>query len=76
MSDSTNITTMDPTVVAMKLKELELMKAKAAEKAEKQKLYNEKRRIWMQLMIVKAEKANIVVTPEEVEAELKKIKKA
>ena len=76
MNESTNITTMDPVVIQMKLKELELMKAKAAEKADKQKLYNERRRIWMQLMIAKAEKQGVTVTPAEVDAELKKIKKA
>lgn len=73
---NTNITTMDPVVIEMKLKELELMKAKVAEKADKQKLYNERRRIWMQLMIAKAEKQGLTVTPEEVDAELKKIKKS
>ena len=76
MSESTNITTMDPTVVAMKLKELELMKKKEGEKKAKQAAYNERRRVWMSLMIDKAAKANITVTDEEVLAELKKIKKS
>lgn len=76
MSEGTNITTMDPVVLEMKLKEYELMKKKEGEKKDKQKLYNEKRRVWMNLMIEKAEAKGIVVTDEEVAAELKKIKKS
>ena len=75
MSESTNITTMDPVVIQMKLKELELMKQKELDKKNKLHNYAEKRRVWTQLMISKAEKQGIVVTPEEVAKEIARLKK-
>ena len=68
---NTNITELSEE----KIKELLALKAKVDEKKVKQAEYNERRRVWMKLMVEKAEAAKIVVSDEEVAKEIARLAK-
>lgn len=68
-NDSTNITTFTEEDFKHYL-ELKKQKENAAERS---KRYNERRRVWMNLMVEKAKAADISVSDEEVEEVIKKL---
>lgn len=71
-NESTNITMFTEEDFKHYLK----LKEEKENKANKQKVYNERRRVWMNLMIAKAKAADIDVTEAEIDEELKNIKKS